>query len=531
MKSEIDVCQGTYSYSVLTYDTETLSITYKSYSWNSHGTTETFHGEENVNPLELFPFLVKCSNEERAREIMADPALQDICKRYAEQVQPFLQAFQELQRMIPLDWNSWEIGARLYASGSSTIFEAIRKIEPGRNTVTVHRRFILDYFFVKSMYQKYGEMMEHSISPHSQKSTREKRYLHKKVLEGVQRDSLMRLRSDIAVLKFCEMLPSNTSDDLRVVCAFLMRHRSEDTIHRLDAWHLMPAAKGRRSWLVLMQQALQTLSSGVPNGLSHSSDVYRLYHTVDEPDDNSLFSPSKSRGGRWVAALPPEYVLSQGRRIAKALSLCHRNGIVHRDVTVDNLFCVNGKNDLCLGDFGIACRLPVRFSRVSHGTPIFIPPEMIEGQPYDFSVDVFALGRCMQLMLWGMQMPYASRPFWTGELERKKLRPAVSDALWQVLCKATAADASERYRDGSALLEALNAVETVSERHHDGSALPEALNAVETVSERLSYGSAQLEAMNAVETIPAASSRNRTRPAGKTKHWRWLISLFKNTKR
>ncbi|MGI6691417.1 MAG: hypothetical protein ACOX63_11375 [Christensenellales bacterium] len=63
-------------------------------------------------------------------------------------------------------------------------------------------------------------------------------------------------------------------------------------------------------------------------------------------------------------------------------------------------------------------------------------------------------------MLWGMQLPYASHPLWAGTLEREKLTPAVSDAFWQVMRKATAADAAERYPDGSSLLEALNGVES-----------------------------------------------------------------------
>lgn len=459
MKRQIHVDTSTYEHSVLAYDTETLAITFEYSTWNSHGTTETYHGEEIVNPPDLYEYLRKHFREEKVREIMANPVLDDVSKRYAEQVQPFLQIYKELQHRIPLGWSSWEIGARLHTGSSSTIFRARWKKESAARARIVPMGYMLSYLTMKSKYQKSGELWEYSY-PHDQQSKRVEKYLRKKVLEEAKRDLRSGKCSDPAILKFCDFLPSTTPDDARAVCAFLMRNRNEDTIHHLDAWHLMQGADQQLSWLVLRQKALQPLTSGVPDGLSYSSDVYRLYLDPDQALENSHYSLSESKENTWVRSLSPEYVLKQARRIAKALSLCHQDGIIHRDVTVDNLFCVNEKNDLCLGDFGIACRLPARFSRVSYGTPIFMPPEMLNGLPYDFSADVFALGRCMQLMLWGMQMPCASQPFWFGELNQKELKPAISDDFWQVISKATATVASERYRDGSALLMALNAVRT-----------------------------------------------------------------------
>lgn len=459
MKHQVEVCYDAYFNSMLTFDSETLIITYKEYSWNSHGTTETCHGEIIVNPPELYSFLVEHCKEERAKEIMENPDLIDVCERYAEQVRPFREAFQELQRRSPLDWKSWELGARLYAGGSSSIFEAKRSDGLDKHKPAVPKKYLMNYIYFNSHYRRYGELRTCDIHPGDEKSKRLKRYLNKIVLAEAKRESLLGLTSG-SVLKFSKTLPARTDDDARAVCAFLMRHRNEDTIRRLNAWHMQPAVNGRFPWLIQRLEALQPLTSGVPKGISLTPDVFRLYFERVDDSEYVYFYPSRSHPCVWVRALPPDYVLRQGRRIAKALSLCHRNGIVHRDVTVDNLFRINKQKDLCLGDFGIACRLPTRFSPVAYGTPVFMPPEMLDGQPYGFSADVFALGRCMQLMLWGMQLPYASHPLWAGTLEREKLTPAVSDAFWQVMRKATAADAAERYPDGSSLLEALNGVES-----------------------------------------------------------------------
>lgn len=458
MRYEADVCYGTYSNSVLTFDSETLEITYKEYSWNSHGTTETYHGKIIIDPPELFSFLVERCKEERAKEIMENPALIDVCERYAEQVRPFQEAFQKLQRRIPLDWKSWELGVRLYAGSSSSIFEVNRSDGVDKHIPAVPEKYLMDYIYFNSHYRTVGELRKQDTHSGDEKRKRLERYLNKKVLAEAKRESLLGLTSG-SVLKFSKTLPARTDDDARAVCIFLMQHQNEDTIRRLDAWYMLPAVNGCFSWLIQRLEALQPLTSCAPKGLSLTPNVFRFYFERDEASEYCVYVPSRSHACVWITALPPEYVLRQGRRIAKALSLCHRNGIVHRDVTVDNLFCINKQKDLCLGDFEIACRLPTRFSSVAYGTPIFMPPEMLNGQPYGFSADVFALGRCMQLMLWGMQMPYTSHPFWVGELERDKLTPVVSDALWHVMCKATAADAAKRYPDGSSLLEALNGVE------------------------------------------------------------------------
>jgi serine/threonine protein kinase len=93
--------------------------------------------------------------------------------------------------------------------------------------------------------------------------------------------------------------------------------------------------------------------------------------------------------------------------ILDALVAAHTNGIVHRDVTPDNIW-FRGNGTPVIGDFGLSYmegeeRLTVSNERV--GSPNFIAPEMEAGQhhlgePSD-RTDVYSLGKVIYWMLSG----------------------------------------------------------------------------------------------------------------------------------
>jgi ABC-type transport system substrate-binding protein len=82
-----------------------------------------------------------------------------------------------------------------------------------------------------------------------------------------------------------------------------------------------------------------------------------------------------------------------------ALVAIHRAGIVHRDLKPNNiLLAADGPRVI---DFGIARALDATFSMTSGivGTPAYMAPEQLNGQPLTPAVDVFA---------WGVVMTYAA---------------------------------------------------------------------------------------------------------------------------
>ena len=82
--------------------------------------------------------------------------------------------------------------------------------------------------------------------------------------------------------------------------------------------------------------------------------------------------------------------------IVQALSFLHLNGIIHRDLSSNNILLI-GKRRAKLTDFGMAKLVNVRISRVSNtmcpGTDAYMPPEAIDNQAvYTEKGDVFSFG-------------------------------------------------------------------------------------------------------------------------------------------
>ena len=87
---------------------------------------------------------------------------------------------------------------------------------------------------------------------------------------------------------------------------------------------------------------------------------------------------------------------------AKAVAALHRAGVIHRDIKPDNVI-LQPSGGLKLIDLGVA-RLPniedFPASAVP-GTPSYMAPELIEGQPGNEKSDIFALGVTLFRMFTG----------------------------------------------------------------------------------------------------------------------------------
>jgi serine/threonine-protein kinase len=91
-------------------------------------------------------------------------------------------------------------------------------------------------------------------------------------------------------------------------------------------------------------------------------------------------------------------------QIAAALAAAHRRGIVHRDLKPENVMLVAGPDRRRLVkvlDFGLAKLAelerslelePLTRVGMCFGTPQYMAPELMRGQPFDERVDLYALG-------------------------------------------------------------------------------------------------------------------------------------------
>jgi eukaryotic-like serine/threonine-protein kinase len=101
------------------------------------------------------------------------------------------------------------------------------------------------------------------------------------------------------------------------------------------------------------------------------------------------------------------------RQVASALQVASDNGIVHRDIKPENILLTN-KGEAKVADFGLA-QLTLQGERISLtqtgltlGTPLYMSPEQVNGQPLDSRSDVYSFG----IMAWHM---FTGRPPFSGE--------------------------------------------------------------------------------------------------------------------
>ena len=148
--------------------------------------------------------------------------------------------------------------------------------------------------------------------------------------------------------------------------------------------------------------------------------------------------------------------------LAGALAIAHRAGIIHGDVKPGNIL-VTAENKVKLGDFGIArFASQISGSGLLMGTPAYLAPEQIQGEPQDPRSDQFALGIVLYQMLTGV------KPFDGGSLGAvcaqilnadpappSRHNPEVPKALDLILARCLAKNPKDRFAHCDELASAL----------------------------------------------------------------------------
>ena len=154
--------------------------------------------------------------------------------------------------------------------------------------------------------------------------------------------------------------------------------------------------------------------------------------------------PAVFAGNYWQAAVQ---LIAQ---VARGLAHAHAHGIVHRDLKPSNVMLMPDGRAIVL-DFGIA---RVRGARdltrsAEPGSPAFMSPEQLRGEPTDERTDIYSLG----LTLWQLltrEPPFADRrsesDLLRGDLPPLALERGAPRDLGIVLRMATDRDRQHRYR-------------------------------------------------------------------------------------
>ena len=165
--------------------------------------------------------------------------------------------------------------------------------------------------------------------------------------------------------------------------------------------------------------------------------------------------------------LPVSQVLDIAARLALALAYAHRQGVVHRDIKPANVMLDPDTGAVKLTDFGIARITDASRSRTGMvlGTPSYMAPEQMAGDLVDGRADLYALGVLLFQLLTG-RLPHeapslaalmrqiASEP----APDVRSLRPALPEALANVVALALEKRPALRYADGQQLADDLRAV-------------------------------------------------------------------------
>src|SRR5690606_35789723 len=114
-------------------------------------------------------------------------------------------------------------------------------------------------------------------------------------------------------------------------------------------------------------------------------DGDQLYVTMELVRGRTLRQLLRQRHGSDAPTLST--IVDLVVQIARALAAAQRVGVLHWDVKPDNVIIGGGR--AVLTDFGVAS-LAHDDEQVVAGTPSYIAPEVLRGEPFDHRVDVYS---------------------------------------------------------------------------------------------------------------------------------------------
>ncbi len=253
-----------------------------------------------------------------------------------------------------------------------------------------------------------------------------------------------------------KMLHSHLATHGELVARFLREARAvgrighSNIVQISDAYPVVPA---------------DAASSFVPNG---DGEVFLVMEHLSGTTLGGLIE----REGRIDAKRLVRIAL----QLLSALAAAHRAGIVHRDIKPENIFLtsISDVTDVVkVLDFGIAklkeeeSSRPLTQAGAIMGTPAYMSPEQVRGEPADQRADIYAVGACMYHALSG-QLPFnaASLATMMVAVLHEEPRPLssfgahVPPALIPIIEKALAKDRAARYQTADAMSDALARFQT-----------------------------------------------------------------------
>jgi eukaryotic-like serine/threonine-protein kinase len=192
--------------------------------------------------------------------------------------------------------------------------------------------------------------------------------------------------------------------------------------------------------------------------------IVTIFDTGEEPENHVAYIVMEYVAGQSLERLlaeeakklPLHTALLLAAELAEALDHAHAQGVIHRDMKPANIL-VTHDGHAKIADFGIAkmnlaqLTLPGRVL----GTPAYMSPEQLEGEPVDARSDLFSLGAILYRMVTGYG-PFQGNSATTVCFKVANREPLRATALNSelppecdaVIARAMAKDPAQRYQRG-----------------------------------------------------------------------------------